>query len=70
MNFAETLTVAALRGTEEKAIIGLVKVDSGGLTFKPHMVEVKAEPGTKAFCEPKTDTLLPIIQYVQEKVGF
>lgn len=54
MNFAETLTVAALRGTGEKVIIGLVRLDCGGLTFKPHRVEVKAEPCTKAFYEPET----------------
>lgn len=67
MNFAEALTATALRGTEEKAIIGLVILDCGGLTFKPHMEEIKVEPCTKAFYEPKTDTLLPIIQNVQNK---
>lgn len=44
--------VTAPRAAKEKAIIELVILDYGGLTFKPPMEKVKAESWTKAFYEP------------------
>lgn len=59
--------VTALRGAKEKAIIGLVILDCRGLTFKPPMEKVKAEPRTKAFYESEKDTLLPMTHNVQKQ---
>ena len=47
--FPEALMISALRAAMEKAIIRLVMLDCRGLTFKPHMEKVKAEPRTKSF---------------------
>lgn len=61
--------VTALRGAKEKAIIGLVILDCRGLTFKPPVEKVKAEPCTKALYEPEKDTLLPMSHNVQKQQG-
>lgn len=49
MDVAEVLMVPTLQAAMGKTIIRLIILGCIGLTFKPHMEKVKAEPHTKSF---------------------